>query len=65
MSLIQHWDIDSEIEKEKKRLPVFVNITNSKTSNQRYTSNNIKNQITTVLNVDAKPFVPSNNKKDL
>ena len=65
MSLIQHWDIDSEIEKDKKRLPVFVNITNSKTSNQRYTSNNIKNQITTVLNVDAKPFVPSNNKKDL
>ena len=65
MSLIQHWEMDSEIEKEKKRLPVFVNITNSKTSNERHTSNNIKNQSTTVLNVDAKPFVPSNNNKDL
>jgi len=65
MSMFQRWEMDSEIEKEQKRLPVFENITNSTTSNERSTSNNIKNQITTVLNVDAKPFVPSNNKKDL
>ena len=65
MSMFERWEMDSEIEKEQKRLPVFENITNSTTSNERPTSNNIKNQIVTVLSADAKPFVPSNNKKDL
>lgn len=65
MSMFERWEMDSEIVKEQKRLPVFENITNSTTSNERSTSNNIKNQIATVLNADAKPFVPSNNKKDL
>ena len=59
--MFERWVMDSEIEKKQSRLPVFVSITNSTSSRHNIISDNLKNQIVSVLNADAKPFVPSNN----
>ena len=62
MSMFERWEMDSEIEKKQTRLPVFVSITNSTSPERNIISDNLKNKIVSVLNADAKPFVPSNNE---